>query len=85
MDQRLGGLWEGVGHTVAETLTQTGPVLDGSWRAARVSDDLRDVFGFTPGTLVREECEAVDVSVRSRAAELKQQTRQQNAQPHRQT
>lgn len=25
MDQRLGGLWEGVGHTVAETLTQTGP------------------------------------------------------------
>lgn len=85
MDQRLGGLWEGVGHTVAETLTQTGPVLDGSWRAARVSDDLRDVFGFTPGAFVREEREAVDVSVRSRAAELKQQTREQNTQPHHQT
>lgn len=25
VDQRLRGLWEGVGHTVAETLTQTGP------------------------------------------------------------
>lgn len=85
MDQRLGGLWESIWDAVAETLTQTSPVLDGLRRTARMSHDLRDVFGFAPGTFIGKECQTVDVGVRSRLAEPGQHTRQQNLRPHHDT
>lgn len=59
--QRLGGLWERVGDAVAETLTQTGSVLNRARLTSRVPDYLCDVLGFAPGALVREQRQTVDV------------------------
>lgn len=59
VNQGLCGLREGVGDTVAETLSQAGPVLDGLGLAAAVPHDLGDVLRLAPSALVREEGEFV--------------------------
>lgn len=59
VNQGLCGLREGVGDTVAETLPQAGPVLDGLGLAAAVPHDLGDVLCLAPSTLIREKGEFV--------------------------